>query len=103
MLFFEVGVEEHGDVANENAAEPGGADFGCVKDDEAVLAEGFELAQLGGEVSVEIDVEFAGDFVFDDYGMAEQAVDHGAAKSIVFGKMITAHGGNATLGNGAFP
>lgn len=100
VLFFEVGVEEHGDVADEDTAEPSRANFGRVEDNEAVFAEGLEVAEFGGEIAVEVDVKFAGDFLFQDDGVAEEAADDRAAKAVVVGEMIAAHGGDAALGDG---
>jgi len=103
LLALEIGVEDHGEVANEDAAEPGGGDLLGFESDKAVLDGGSEGLEFVGEVLVEIDLEFAGDFVLEDDGVAEQAGDDGAAKAVVVGKVIAAHGGDAALGDGFFP
>ena len=38
LLFFEIRVENHSQVSDEDAAEPGGADFAAVEEHEAILA-----------------------------------------------------------------
>ena len=100
---FEIRVEGHGQIADENAAEPSGADFAVIEEHEAVLFGWFEPMKLFCEMLVKIDAEFAGDFVLDDDGVAEQAADDGAAYFIFVGKLITAHGGEAALGDGFLP
>jgi hypothetical protein len=37
LLFFEVRIEHHGQIANENAAEPSRADFAAVEERETIL------------------------------------------------------------------
>jgi hypothetical protein len=32
LLFFEIRIENHGEIANEDAAEPGGADLTAVEE-----------------------------------------------------------------------
>ena len=100
MLFFEVGIEDHGEVADEDAAERGGADFVGGEEDQAVFAEGFEVREFVGEVAVEVDCEFLRDFVLEDDGVAEQAADDGAAEAVVFGEAVAAHGGDAAVVDG---
>src|SRR5437667_2823443 len=52
---------------------------------------------------VKIDDEFARKFILDHDGMAKYAADEGAAEAILVRKLITAHGGEAALGDGLFP
>jgi len=103
VLLFEVGVEEHGEVADEDAAQGGGADFVGGEEDEAVFAEGGEAAKFFGEILIEVDFEFLRNFVFQDNGVAEDAADYCAAEAVVFGEVVAAHGGDAAIVHGFFP
>jgi hypothetical protein len=38
LLFFEIRIENHSQIADENAAKPGGADFAAFQEHEAILA-----------------------------------------------------------------
>ena len=58
MLLFEIRIENHRKIADEDSAEPGGAHFLIVQHHQAILARVLELAQLGGEVLIEVDAEF---------------------------------------------
>src|SRR5690242_17883933 len=97
MLFFQVGIENHGEIADEDAAKPSGADFVGIEEDQAIFAEGGEAEEFLGEVAVEVDGELAGDFVFQDEGVAEEPVDYRTTEAVVLGKMIAAHGGDAAF------
>src|ERR1700741_2520558 len=79
LLFFEIGIENHGQVADENTAEPSGPDFAAFEEHETILPRRFEVEEFVGEILVEVDPEFAGNFVLDDDGVAEQAANDGAA------------------------
>jgi len=46
LLFFKIGIEGHGQITDEDAAQPGGANFAAIEEHEAVFARGFEAAQL---------------------------------------------------------
>ena len=59
LLFFEIRVENHGQIADEDAAEPGGANFAALEEHEAILARRFQAAKLFREMPVKIDAEFA--------------------------------------------
>src|SRR6266850_805487 len=59
LLFFEIWVENHCQIADENAAEPGGADFASFEKHEAILARWFQAAKLFREMLVKIDAKFA--------------------------------------------
>ena len=61
MLLFEVGVEERGHVADEDAAEERDANLVGGVLDQAVFDEGSEAREFGREVLVEIDVELDAD------------------------------------------
>ena len=54
--------------------------------DQAVFSELGEARQLGREILVEVDAEFALEFVLGNHGVAKQAADYGAAQEIVVGK-----------------
>jgi hypothetical protein len=41
LLFFEIGIENHGQITDEDAAEPGGANLAAIEEHEVILAEGF--------------------------------------------------------------
>src|SRR5450755_3381880 len=97
MLLFQIWIENHGQVADEDSSEPGGADFFAVDDDQAILARNFELGKLASEVTVKIDAELAGNLVFHDDGVAEKAIDDRATQTVVFGKPVAAHGGDAAV------
>src|SRR6266478_10190013 len=103
LLFFKIWVENHGQIADEDATEPGGADFAAFEEHEAVLAGGLQAAKLFREMLVKIDAELARNLVLDHDGMAQQAADDGAAEAILVRKLIAAHGGKAAFGDGFFP
>ena len=44
LLFFQIRIKKHSQVANENAAEPGGADFAILKEHQPIVAERLETA-----------------------------------------------------------
>ena len=41
LLFFKIGIEDHGQIADEDAAQPGGANFAAIEEDQAIFAGGF--------------------------------------------------------------
>src|SRR5713226_9739233 len=59
LLFFKIRVENHGQIADEDAAEPGSADFAAIEEHEAILAGWLQAAKLFREMLVKIDAEFA--------------------------------------------
>src|SRR5580700_8990487 len=103
LLFIEIGVERHGEVANEDAAEPSGANFVFGDGEEAVIEGGLQFFEGVCEIGVEVDGEFAGDFVFEENGMAEEAGDNGATEAVVRREAVATHGGNAAVGDRGLP
>src|SRR5438876_6314550 len=103
MLLFEVGIENHREIANKDASEPGGADFVFRNHQQAVFARSLKPLQFRREVSVEVDAKFRVDFFFRNYGVAEQPADHCAANMVVGGKMVAAHGCKAAIVNRVLP
>ncbi len=65
--------------------------------------KGSRRRSSSAKVLVEVDAEFAGDFVLQDDGVAEEAADDGAAEAVVVGEVIAAHGGDAAFVDGFFP
>src|SRR5437763_35543 len=103
MLFYDIRIEKHSQVADEDTAKPGGADFATIEEHEAILTGWLEAAKLFGEMLVKIDREFARDFVFDYNGVAQEAANHRATQAILIRKLIPAHGGEAAFGDSLFP
>ena len=100
-LFFEIRIEDHGDVANEDAAERRDADFvaargatrpsstkGCMCDISAAKYSSKLMPKSAAISSLRM------------HGVAEQAADDGAAQAIVFAQAIAAHGGDAAALDG---
>src|SRR5215469_1409852 len=79
LLLFKIRIKDHGQVANEDAAQPGGADFLVVEDNQTILLRHFEAFQFWCEIFVKIDGKLFGDFVFDDDRVAEKSADDFAA------------------------
>src|ERR1700746_3677050 len=52
---------------------------------------------------VEVDAEFAGDFIFNHDGVAEQAADDGTAQALPVRKLIAPHSREAAFGDGLLP
>src|SRR5262245_45482315 len=103
MLLFEIGIENHGEIADKDAAKPGGAYFILRKQNQAVRARDFEAFELRGEIRIEVDAEFGVDFFLGNHGVAEQSADDVAAYVVVLRKMIAAHGGKAAVVYGFLP
>src|SRR5216684_9375142 len=99
MLSLEVGVENHREIADKDAAEPCGANFVVRKKNQAVGARNIESFELRREVSVEIDAKFRIHLFFRYHRMAKKADDHRAANMVVGGKMVAAHGCKAAIVN----
>jgi len=63
LLLFEIGIENHSQIADENAAEPSGADFSLVEEHKAIVTGWLEATKFFGEMPIKIDCEFARNFV----------------------------------------
>ena len=83
MLLFEIRIEKHRKIADEDSAEPSGAHFFIVRYDQAILTRALKLAQLSGEVLIEVDAEFTRNFIFHNYRVAEQPIDYRAAQAVL--------------------
>src|SRR6266481_2372098 len=83
LLFFEIRVENHGQIADEDAAEPSGAHFAAVHEYEPILAGRFQATKRFGETLVKVDDEFAWSLVLDHDGMTQRAADDGAAQTVL--------------------
>src|ERR1700731_1047052 len=83
-LLLEVRVENHGQIANENAAQKRHADFVLIQLDEPVFCKRMQARQFRGEIVIEVDAEFAADFGSADDGVAQQARNQGAPQTVVF-------------------
>src|SRR5579859_80761 len=103
MLPVEVGIENHGEIANEDSAKPGGTNFVFRKEQKAVFARSFEPLQLRCEIGIEVDAEFRVDLFFGNDRVAKDAADDRAANVIIGGKTIAAHGGQAAVVNRVLP
>ena len=103
LLFFQIGVERHGKVSDKDAAEPSGANLVFGDGEEAVVEGGLQFFEGVCEIGVEVDGEFAGDFVFEENGMTEEAGDDGAAEAVVRREAVATHGGNAAVGDSGLP
>ncbi len=83
MLLFEIRIEKHRKIADEDSAEPRGAHFFLIQQHQAVLARALQLAQLSGEMLIEVDAEVARNFIFHDNRVAEQPIDHRAPQAVL--------------------
>src|SRR5258708_24726637 len=99
MLSLDVWIENHCEVADKDAAEPGGANFVVRNHQQAIFARSLKPLQFRREVSVEVDAIFRIDLFFRYHRMAENAADDCAANVVVGGKMIAAHRCKAAIGN----
>src|SRR5215831_19025571 len=97
LLFFQIGIEDHRQVADKNAAEPSGANFAAPEENEAILPEWFEALQLFRKVFVEVDAEFARNLVLDHHRVAEQPANDRAPQTVLVRKLIAAHRREASL------
>src|SRR5437879_2225633 len=91
MLPLEVWIENHREIADKDAAEPGGANFVVHNQQQAVFARSPEPLQFRREVGIEVDAKFGIDFFFRDDGVAEQPANNCAANVVVGGKMVAVH------------
>ena len=102
--FSRYGIENHGQIADEDAAEPGGANFAAVEEHEAILARGFEAAEFVGEIArrnrcrIRAEISSLMTMVWQSRRLMTAR-----RKRSSFGKMIAAHGGEAAVGDGLFP
>src|ERR1700730_5512981 len=102
LLLFEVRIEDHGEVADKNTAQPGGADLVSIHQHEPIFPRRFHAFEFRSEIFVEGDAELAGDFVFHDNRVAKQAADDFATEDVVVREVVAAHGGDAALVHGFF-
>src|SRR5260370_8562517 len=102
-MCLQIRVKNHGQIADEEASEPGAPDFAAIEEHEAILAGWLQPAKLFREMLVKINAEFTRNLILDHDGMAEQAADDGAAQTIFIRKLIPAHGCEAAFGDGFLP
>src|SRR5256885_12334643 len=100
---LEVWIENHREIADKDAAEPGGTNFVFHNQQQAVFARSPEPLQFRREVSVEVDAKLRVDFFFRDDGVAEQPANDCAANMVVGRKMVAAHGCEAAIVNRVLP
>ena len=94
-MFFKIGIENHGDVADENPPQQGGAEHAAIEVDEAVGNKGGEPRDFRRERLVENDAELALNFTGVQNAVAQNAANDRAAEQIVIAQAIAAHGGDA--------
>src|ERR1700693_91056 len=103
MLLFEIRVEKHGKITNEDSAEPGGAHFFIVQQDQTIFARALKLTQLSRKMPIEVDAKFTGNFIFENQRVAEQPIDDRAAQTVLAGEAIATHGSDAAVLHGFLP
>src|SRR5260370_33537042 len=89
LLFFQIGIETHGEIADEDAAEPSGANLVSFQEHEAILARGLKVVQVLRKIGVKVHAQLSGNFVFDSDRVAKQAADHGAPQASVAGEALS--------------
>src|SRR5437879_13647849 len=95
VLLLEVRVENHGQIANKNAAQEGDTDFVAAQLDEPVFQKRMQPREFGREIIIEVDAELAANLVLANDGVAQQPRDQGPPQAVIFAEAIPAHGGHA--------
>ena len=65
LLSFQIRIEDHRQIANEDSAEPGAPDLVPLEENQPILAGWFETMQLVCKIFIEIDAKFAPDLVLE--------------------------------------
>src|SRR6516164_7981291 len=97
LLFAEMAIENHCNVANEDAPQGRNANFAWRKPNKTIVSRFFELRQLGFEVIIETDRKFFFDFALGNYCVTKQPADYRAANQVIGREAIAAHGRDAAL------
>jgi len=85
LLFFQVRIKDHGQIANENSSQPSGPNFIGFEKNEAIFAGRLQARQFAGKIFIKIDVKFARDLFLDDDGVAKQSADDCAPQLVILG------------------
>src|SRR5689334_13551033 len=94
-ILFQVSVERHRKVAQEDPAQGRSPDLFGSELDQAIFDAGSQTLQRLGEVVVEPNAELPLDLALDEHTVAKQVLDHRAAQIIVSGKAESPEGRRA--------
>lgn len=98
--FIEVGVEGHGDIAQEVLAGLGDGNGLVCHGDEAVVFKGFERGEGVGEVVGEWDIELFGEGIELDFKVAHEVHNRGASDVVIRGQHVAAGNGESIVIDG---
>src|SRR5256712_7143170 len=72
VLLLEVRVENHGQIANKNAAQEGDTDFFAAQLDEPVFQKRMQPREFARAIIIEVDAELAANLFLSSAGLDQQ-------------------------------